>query len=125
MLILFDIDDTLLDHGTSAWLAATSLHQRVGSALSPDEFCAQWTDALERHFARYLAGEVCYEGQRRARVREVIDPGLSDDEADRVIETYIAAYEAGWSLFADVIPCLDRLSGCRLGVISNGQGEQQ
>ena len=32
---------------------------------------------------------------------------------------------AAWSLFPDVIPCLERLVGYRLGIISNGQGAQQ
>lgn len=125
MLILFDIDDTLLDHRTSAWMAAAALHRSVSSQKSVDEFCASWSEALERHFARYLLGEVSFENQRRDRVREVIDLALTDETADRIMEQYLAAYGAGWLLFPDVLSCLDRLSGCRLGVISNGQGKQQ
>jgi putative hydrolase of the HAD superfamily len=125
MLVLFDIDDTLLDHRTSAWMAAATLHRIVGSQKLVDEFCTSWSDALERHFARYLLGEVSFENQRRDRVREVIDSALTDETADRIMEQYLAAYGASWLLFPDVLPCLDRLSGCRLGVISNGQGEQQ
>ena len=125
MLILFDVDDTLLDQETSVRLAATTLHRLVASVSPVHQFCDRWIDALERHFARYLRGEVSYQGQRRDRVREVVDLGLTDEAADRIVERYITAYEANWCLFPDVIPCLDRLSGCRLGVVSNGQGEQQ
>lgn len=125
MLFLFDIDDTLLDDRTSVRLAATALHATVGSAMSADGFCSTWNDALERHYARYLKGEVSFEDQRRDRVREVIDSSLTDLAADHIIEEYVAAYEASWRLFSDVVPCLDRLSDCRLGIVSNGKGEWQ
>ena len=95
MLILFDIDDTLLDHRVSERSAAALLHRSIGAAASFEECLVKWTAASERHFARYLAGEVSLDGQRRDRVREMVDSGLSDEFADR------------------------------LGVISNGQGVLQ
>jgi putative hydrolase of the HAD superfamily len=125
MLILFDIDDTLLDHSSASQRAAATLHQKIGASISQGEFVAKWADALERHYARYLAGEVSHKGQRRDRVRDVIDPSLSDDAADRTFAQYLDAYEAGWSLFSDVLPCLNSLSPHRLGVISNGPEQQQ
>ena len=39
--------------------------------------------------------------------------------------TYIQAYEQGWCLFPDVEECLDALADHRLGVITNGQRDQQ
>jgi putative hydrolase of the HAD superfamily len=126
MLILFDIDDTLVDHTAAANAGARVLHARVGSSLPVDEFLTRWGDALERHFDRYLAGEVTFQGQRRDRAREVVDLSLTDARADGVYATYQAAYEAGWSLFPDVLPCLDLLSSIHsLGVISNGEARQQ
>jgi putative hydrolase of the HAD superfamily len=126
MLILFDIDDTLVDHRAAADAGARALHKSVGSSLPVDEFVRRWVDALERHFDRYLAGELTFQDQRRERVREVVDLTLTDARADRVFATYQAAYEAGWFLFPDVRPCLDRLSSSHsLGVISNGEAQQQ
>jgi putative hydrolase of the HAD superfamily len=126
MLILFDIDDTLLDHTAAANAGARALHESVGSSLPVDEFLTRWRDALERHFDRYLAGELTFQEQRRERAREVVDLTLTDALADRVFDTYQAAYEAGWSLFPDVRPCLDRLSSSHsVGVISNGDSRQQ
>jgi putative hydrolase of the HAD superfamily len=52
-------------------------------------------------------------------------PELTDSAADRVSADYLAAYEAGWTPFDDVMPCLDALSSHRFGVITNGQTEQQ
>jgi putative hydrolase of the HAD superfamily len=125
MLVLFDIDDTLLDHRAAERSAATLLHKNIGASVSLEEFLAKWATSLERHFARYLAGGVSYQGQRRDRVREMVDSSLSDETADRIFAGYLANYEASWSLFADVLPCLDSLAQHRLGVISNGQGVQQ
>jgi putative hydrolase of the HAD superfamily len=125
MLILFDIDDTLLDHKSAERRAATLLYKSVEPPFSLEEFLVKWAAALERHFSRYLAGEVSYQGQRRDRVREVVESSLSDEAADRVFADYLVTYEASWSLFSDVLPCLDSLSEHRLGVISNGQGHQQ
>ncbi len=125
MIVLFDIDDTLLDHEGANRAAANALHRAVRPVMPLDEFVSAWSAALDRHFARYLAGEVSLQEQRRARVREVMDQALPDQEADRVYASFLSAYEAGWSLFPDVLPCLDALSSQRLGIISNGQGAQQ
>ena len=125
MVVLFDIDDTLLDHRAAERAGASALHRLVGAAAPLDAFLAAWSVALDRHFSRYLAAEISFHEQRWARVREVVDATLSDREAERVYADYLSAYEGAWSLFPDVLPCLDRLAGQRLGIISNGQGAQQ
>jgi len=58
-------------------------------------------------------------------VRETVDGSLSDADADRIFRVYMEAYQAAWALFPDVNPLLDRLSGCRLGIVTNGQSRQQ
>jgi putative hydrolase of the HAD superfamily len=125
MLVLFDIDDTLVDHGAASRSAAIALHGTVDTALHVDDFVSSWSAALDRHYERYLRGEIGFNEQRRARVRDVVGPSLSDDSADEVFARYLAAYENAWRLFPDVLACLDRLSTCRLGIISNGQSGQQ
>jgi putative hydrolase of the HAD superfamily len=125
MLILFDIDETLLDHTAASRSAATILHAKYGAPLGLESFLGKWADALERHYADYLEGKISYDGQRRARVREVIDPSLSDAAADSVFSDYSAAFEEAWRLFPDVLPCLDMLTDFRLGIVSNGYERQQ
>jgi putative hydrolase of the HAD superfamily len=127
MLVLFDIDETLLDHRTTERAAATALHRIADVARPLGDFVAAWAEALERNFARYLSGELSYEDQRRARIREVVDPELTDEAADQLLARYLDAYLAGAALFPDVLPCLDRLAGARhrLGIISNGQTDHQ
>jgi putative hydrolase of the HAD superfamily len=125
MLVLFDIDETLLDHRATERAAATILHQAVGAGRPLEEFLNTWDEALERNFQRYLAGELAYDEQRRVRVREAVAPDLSDEAVDRLLADYLDAYLAGSTLFPDALPCLDRLSGHRLGIVSNGQTSHQ
>ena len=125
MVVFFDIDDTLLDHQTAARAGAVALHHSVAAPMPAERFVTAWAAALDRNFPRYLAGELSFQGQRRERIREVVDDALTDEAADRIFTGYQVAYEAAWSLFPDVSPCLDRLSSCTLGIISNGQVEQQ
>ena len=123
--ILFDIDGTLLDHDAAERAGTIALHRKTKSRLPVDEFRSRWSAALEHHFERYLQGYITYEEQGRSRVREVIDGSLSDVAADRTYAEYLREYEQAWSLFPDVLPCLDRLSRRRLGIISNGLASEQ
>ena len=98
---------------------------RASVESSADEFVVRWEASLQRQFDRYLAGELSYEQQRLERVRESFGAGLSDAEARHWFGIYLEAYEASWVLFPDVLPVWERLSGMRLGIITNGQGAQQ
>ena len=125
MVVLFDVDGTLIDHDSAETVAVSALHRRLRLDGTPDEFHIRWRAALERHYARFLAGEVSSEEQRRARLREIVDPGLSDAAADAIVAGYLDDYLANCRLYADVEPTLAKLSPYRLGVISNGEFGQQ
>lgn len=125
MLILFDIDDTLVDHSSAARAGVTSLHAAIRPPAPLPEFLAAWHAAMREHFPRYLSGDISYEAQRRARIRQTVSADLSDDDADALIADYFRVYEAHWALFPDVLSCLDALAKHRLGIISNGHGGEQ
>jgi putative hydrolase of the HAD superfamily len=122
LVIFFDVDDTLVDHSSAERDAALLFYQRVRDQLDGmdgDTFYACWHAAAERHFATYNAGEISYQEQRRRRIREFLGAGLSDHDADELFDLYLANYEARWTLFPDVLPCLDGLKDRTLGIISN------
>jgi putative hydrolase of the HAD superfamily len=125
MLILFDIDGTLLDDPAAMRAGAAALHATAGLDGPFESFLADWCAAADRQFDRYIRGEVDYQEQRRARVREVVDGSVDDAGADALFAAYLEAHEHAWSLYDDSLPCLDALSGHRLGVVSNGLGQQQ
>jgi putative hydrolase of the HAD superfamily len=125
MVVLFDLDDTLLDHTTAVRAAATALHRELGLSGGVEDFLAAWAESHARHYPRFLSEGAPYEEIRRARVRDVIDPLLSDEAADAVFASYYSSYESSWVLFEDVQRCLERLSRCRLGIVTNGPGREQ
>lgn len=124
-MIFFDVDGTLLNDDAAIRRAVTVFHQRFQSAIPEDldAFCVRWKALLERWFDRFLAGELTMAGQRRGRMHELF-PGIADEEADRRFEVFLGAYEFGVELYPDTLPALNALSG-PLGIITNGQSEQQ
>lgn len=129
-MIFFDIDQTLINHQQAQDTAALLFLQQFSCLLpcSSEEFCLCWQTVMEKHFATFMRGEITFAEHRRRRMRELFQADesyLTDDEADERFAIYLQHYEDNWILFADVLSCLNALSNCRLGIISNGNTEQQ
>lgn len=127
--IFFDIDDTLVDYKAAERAAALGfyLDHMERDAETPDAFIVRWQAVTEKHFQRYLCGELDFQGQRRARLREIL-PGhrtRADSDADDIFAAYLKRYEENWRLHTDVAECLRALDGFSLGIISNGDSTQQ
>ncbi|MFD0905559.1 HAD family hydrolase [Actinomadura sediminis] len=125
--VLFDLDGTLLDHdGAAADAIVRSFPDADAARLVP-----RWLDLGEAAIERYLAGELDFTGQRRARIRALArDLGLGtwdDARADAWFDGYTALYEAAWRPYPDVVPALAALAarGLPLGVVTNGDVRQQ
>ncbi|WP_210588061.1 HAD family hydrolase [Streptomyces sp. GESEQ-35] len=121
--VVWDVDDTLFDY-TTADRAGMRAHLAVEGLLggygSVEQALVRWREVTDRQWARFAAGEVSFEGQRRDRVRAFLEEELTDAEADAWFLRYIAHYEAGWALFPDVLPVLDALAAShRHAVLSN------
>jgi putative hydrolase of the HAD superfamily len=121
--VVWDVDDTLFDYTTAdragmrAHLAAEG---RLDGFATVEQAIARWREITDAQWARYAAGEVSFEGQRRDRVRVFLGRDLTDDEADAWFRRYREHYEAAWALFPDVLPVLDALAAShRHAVLSN------
>ena len=128
-MIFFDIDGTLVDH-KGAERSAALVFQNDHAGIfpeSPDAFVARWQAVAEKHVRRYLANELSFKGQRRSRERELFahHSVLTDAEADALFARYLKRYEENCSLYPDVKPCIQELTGYKLGIISNGDSRQQ
>jgi putative hydrolase of the HAD superfamily len=125
--VLSDLDDTLIDHDSAACAGVKELHAAYGApyGLDSDVVMVRWREIADRHYERYLAGEIGFHEQRMERIRSFFDAQFSDEEAATRFSLYLEAYERNWRLFPDAIPCLESLRGLRLGIISNGDGAQQ
>lgn len=127
-MIFFDIDGTLIDHASASAAASLALHDQFSAEIPflRDEFPSAWERIMDRHFDRFCRGEISLWDQRRARIRESFSASeLSDAEADARYFVFIREYEQLTRAYDDAAPCLERLSGRQLGVISNGAREQQ
>jgi len=131
MFVFFDIDATLVDHDKAAEMAASKFLQHFAHLLPYSheaKFLKAWHEVSDRHNDLYFRGEVSLIEQRRNRMRELFahaEPVLSGEEADTRFQVYLEHYESNWNLFDDVLPCLDSLTRIPLGLISNGDLEQQ
>ena len=127
--MLFDLDGTLLDHDRAErdaivdWSASQGWPARVSGVAVE----SVWHQITEDAFADYRAGRLTLRGQRRARVRRLLSAvgddraWLDDDAIDIVFEEYRTRYEASWTAFPDVLPCVQAVSAThRVAVLSNG-----
>lgn len=121
--VVWDVDDTLFDYTTAdregmrAHLAAEEL---LAGRESAEAALVRWREITDQQWARFSAGEVSFEGQRRDRVRVFLGVTLSDAQADDWFRRYRAHYEDAWALFPDVLPALDALAAShRHAVLSN------
>ncbi|MDT9594792.1 HAD family hydrolase [Nocardioides zeae] len=127
--VLFDLDDTLVDHRGASRAGLESWAAGLGLGGTSDELAARWTALEMRHFSAYQRGETTFAGQRRARVRAFLPHlDLRDDTlADAEFAGYLAGYERAWRAFGDAADALRRASaaGLRVAVLTNGDERQQ
>jgi putative hydrolase of the HAD superfamily len=129
-LVLFDLDDTLLDHrgavaaGLGSWVPELLGHPCTA------EFVTAWLAVEEHHMGRWRRGELSFVEQRRERLRRLLPRAARPDTdagLDALFDRWLIHYRAAWRLFPDVLPCLDALrrAGLRTGVLTNGMRDQQ
>lgn len=129
-MIFFDLDGTLLDHKSSEYAGVKEFYKEYKEyfKLEQEVFYKYWGRLSDKHFNRYLSGEITFKEQRVERIKELFMlPGieLSDEVAESIFSNYLAIYQDNWTPFRDVIPCLQQISRHKLGIISNGDFMQQ
>jgi putative hydrolase of the HAD superfamily len=127
-MIFFDIDGTLIDHASASAAASLSLYEHFQGEIpfAREQFPAAWEKILNKHFDRFCRGEISVWEQRRERTREIFgDATLSDSECDSRYRVFMSAYEPNTAAYEDALPCLEKLRGAQLGIISNGVRDQQ
>jgi putative hydrolase of the HAD superfamily len=129
--VIFDLDDTLFDHTTSATTAVRDWVSGLGFTPT-DDLIAQWFEIERRCFDAWLDGTVSHEGQRRRRLREFLPlighpVPAGDLELDNAYEVFLTRYRRHWAAFPDARPALEiaRSNGWRIGVLTNGSTLQQ
>jgi putative hydrolase of the HAD superfamily len=128
--VLFDVDDTLVDHSGAQRAAIVDYLASLG--LDHDDAAVdRWRAAEERHFSRHLTGELTFQGQRRARVREMLaehgGAEFDDSRADAWFLGYTTRFEAAWTTYDDVAAALDMVAarGLAVGIVTNVDADHQ
>jgi putative hydrolase of the HAD superfamily len=116
--ILFDVDETLVNHDGAMRTAIEGHLDELGMPSGPAAL-AQWMELEDLHFSRYLAGELTFPDHRRERARGMVGLPLSDAEADAWIAGYVRRFTSAWTPFTDAVTAVDSLSELRLGVVTN------
>lgn len=126
-----DLDGTLFDHHGSATAAVKDFILHFDREPTP-ELVAAWFDIEAQHFESWRTGQLTFADQRRLRLRDFLG-ALSVREpddvetADAMFGRYLASYRRSWRAFDDAAPFLHQLrsQGTRVGVLTNGNYEQQ
>lgn len=127
-VVLFDLDDTLVDQESAARAALLDWALELGLDLDDqDELLAAWLAVSEEAYARYSRREITFAEQRRVRVREFLGADASDEEADELFSGYLTRYEQAWCAFDDAVPTLRRVrdAGLVTALLTNGDGVHQ
>nr|WP_198423965.1 HAD family hydrolase [Microlunatus antarcticus] len=128
--VVFDLDDTLLDHRGSTTAALAAWLPGLGVEPAPGLEQA-WFDLEDEHFESWRSGLISFDEQRRRRLRDflpLVGQAVGPDaELDLVFVGYLEQYERAWRPFDDVRPAVDDLvdRGIALAVLTNGSTAQQ
>ncbi|GAA0342890.1 HAD family hydrolase [Bacillus carboniphilus] len=129
-MLFFDIDGTLLDYKLAESTAVQLFYKQNQREFTIDEkeFVQQWNILSKEYYQRYLDGEFSFQDQQVARMQELYLLGgnsIGKDEATELFRLYLAYFQSSWVPFDDVMPCLTKLRGKMLGIITNGDPDQQ
>ena len=129
--IFFDLNITLIDVKKAQYVAIEDLYNiyKFNEKTDLTSFAKKWDELTDYHYAFYTRKEISYEEQRNRRIIDLFkeyDMPL-DKTPKEIYSIYLKSFEDNWCLFDDVYNVLEKLydSGYKLGVISNGDLEQQ
>ncbi len=127
--VLFDLDDTLVDHRGAVRRALDAWLGGLGVTPTP-ELHRLWTDLQEHHLVAWRERRITFQEQRFRRLRDFL-PAIkfpyAESRLDQIFTGYLTAYRASYALFDDVPPALGALAeaGLATAVLTNGTIEQQ
>jgi putative hydrolase of the HAD superfamily len=128
--ILFDLDDTLVDHNAAIREAASALFYQVipNSKHELNLFQEQWIFLTRQWYKKFFNQQVTFQESGRGRLKEAFSNygyRFSDTDADALLSEYWKDYVSKCQLFDDVVECFMQLQKYKIGVVTNGQEAQQ
>ncbi len=129
--VLFDLDDTLVNH-SKAEIDAAEKFGFMFSSIIPnyDEstFVTLWKTVSENHIKDFLTQKITFREQQIRRIRDIFqNQKMTEHESFKYFNKYLGYYENSWTLYPDVIETLEFLKhqNIELGILSDGAQKQQ
>jgi len=121
-LLIFDIDDTLVDFGASQTAALADIRTEHYPQAAPDSFARIYTEVNHALWADYVRGEIVQEDIRRRRFTETAQRlGLPVPDWRAIGDAYEDGLAAHARLFDGALALLESLAPrYRLAAITNG-----
>jgi putative hydrolase of the HAD superfamily len=128
--VLFDLDDTLIDHDLAIRNAAGVLFDSVVPNREHERkvFLERWILLNREWYKQFYAQKVTFQESGRGKLRDAFFTygyKFSVTDADALLSQYWECYLSQCGLFGDVSECFARLHGYKIGVVTNGQQTQQ
>lgn len=131
-MIFFDIDGTLLDYDYAEKKSIIDFFHthREFSQLERKPLIELWNRTSSEYFQLFLDGYLSFQEQKQKRMKRIFEEvnlNISNEEADEKFRLYQQYFQHNWTVYNDVIRCLDfwKNQGFALGIISNGDYDQQ
>lgn len=125
-VVFFDIDDTLIDYKLSETRTIELIIRKY--KLNVPHYMEIWRNISEKYFNKYLNGKITFTQQGMKRMSAFFLGGgeiIDDSKAQGLFFEYKELLEQSWTVFEDVVPCLEKIKNYNLGIASNGENLQQ
>ena len=131
-VIFFDLDDTLIDHGTAARSALSKLQEEyeVLGAMELDELEMLWQKDFQKYWELLILNRITIQENWAARFRnlfETVGHSIGGDELGKLVSDYGELYISGTSAIPGAAEILKkaREHGVTVSVITNNIAEMQ
>src|SRR3989338_8935678 len=131
-LVLFDLDNTLFDHRNSLLKGILAVRSHLGIyAHNIEELASKYNRSLEQAYQKYLNGEISYEEKDRLKIIYYFQSLQMTEPTKAQIQDFVGVYESTYMAnrraTSGSVHTLKELRkrGYRLGILTNGQIEDQ
>jgi|GEM_PF-6793605 len=126
----FDIDDTLVDYTGAKNKSWQHMGKKFFPHIPQETFGKIWNEKTKENWKLFADGKITFQQQRNKRIQSIwahFGEAIQEEKIKEIIALHVAISESNWKLFPGIKQSLKTLKkkGIRLGVITNGNVDQQ
>jgi len=126
-IILFDIDNTLIDHIAAEKKAVSWIYDKyLKQTASFTNFRNTWIEKRKKNWKLFEQKKLTFTKQQTQRIQDVwesLGKDINEKNAKNIFVEYLIQYEKSWQAFPEVKVLLSSLKN--VGIVSNGNLAQQ